>query len=133
MFDGSAEWQAITTESSSLFNWDSSSTYIQAPPFFDGLTMEAGEIEPIHGARVLVMGGDSVTTDHISPAGSIPSDTPAGRFLTEAGVPILAFNSYGSRRGNDRIMARGTFANLRVRNRLAPGTEGGWTTDFTDG
>ncbi|MCY3580700.1 MAG: aconitate hydratase AcnA [bacterium] len=133
VFDGSAEWQAITTESSSLFNWDSSSTYIQAPPFFDGLTMEPGEIEPIHGARVLVMVGDSVTTDHISPAGSIPSDTPAGRFLTEAGVPTLAFNSYGSRRGNDRIMARGTFANLRVRNRLAPGTEGGWTTDFTDG
>ena len=133
VFDGSAEWQAITTESSSLFNWDSSSTYIQAPPFFDGLTMEPDEIEPIHGARVLVMVGDSVTTDHISPAGSIPSDTPAGRFLTEAGVPTLAFNSYGSRRGNDRIMARGTFANLRVRNRLAPGTEGGWTTDFTDG
>ncbi|MCY3652833.1 MAG: aconitate hydratase AcnA [bacterium] len=133
VFDGSAEWQAITTESSSLFNWDSSSTYIQAPPFFDGLTMEPDEIEPIHGARVLVMMGDSVTTDHISPAGSIPSDTPAGRFLTEAGVPTLAFNSYGSRRGNDRIMARGTFANLRVRNRLAPGTEGGWTTDFTDG
>ncbi|MCY3538608.1 MAG: aconitate hydratase AcnA [bacterium] len=133
VFDGSAEWQAITTESSSLFNWDSSSTYIQAPPFFDGLTMEPDEIEPIHGARVLVMVGDSVTTDHISPAGSIPSDTPAGRFLTEAGVPTLAFNSYGSRRGNDRIMARGTFANLRVKNRLAPGTEGGWTTDFTDG
>ena len=133
VFAGSPEWQEITTDPSDLFRWDAGSTYIQAPPFFDGLTMDTGAITPISGARVLVMVGDSVTTDHISPAGAIPAATPAGRFLQDAGVPTLMFNSYGSRRGNDRIMARGTFANLRVRNQLAPGTEGGWTTDFTDG
>ena len=133
VFDGSAEWQEITTHGSNLFQWDAESTYIQAPPFFDGLTMETDTITPVSGARVLVMVGDSVTTDHISPAGSIPAETPAGRFLHQSGVPTLMFNSYGSRRGNDRVMARGTFANLRVRNQLAPGTEGGWTTDFTDG
>ena len=133
VFDGSPEWQEITTHGSNLFQWDAESTYIQAPPFFDGLTMETDTITPVSGARVLVMVGDSVTTDHISPAGSIPAETPAGRFLHQSGVPTLMFNSYGSRRGNDRVMARGTFANLRVRNQLAPGTEGGWTTDFTDG
>jgi len=133
VFDGSPEWQEITTHPSNLFQWNPESTYIQAPPFFDGLTMETDTITPISGARVLVKVGDSVTTDHISPAGSIPADTPAGRYLQESGVPTLMFNSYGSRRGNDRVMARGTFANLRVRNHLAPGTEGGWTTDFTDG
>ncbi len=133
VFDGSPEWQEITTHASSLFPWNPESTYIQAPPFFDGLTMETDAIAPISGARVLVMVGDSVTTDHISPAGSIPAETPAGRYLHQSGVPTLMFNSYGSRRGNDRVMARGTFANLRVRNHLAPGTEGGWTTDFTDG
>ncbi len=133
VFDGPAEWREIGTEVTDLYPWDPTSTYIQAPPFFDGLTTEAGRIEPISGARVLVMVGDSVTTDHISPAGAISSDTPAGQYLRDAGVPTLMFNSYGSRRGNDRVMARGTFANLRVRNRLAPGTEGGWTTDFTDG
>ena len=133
VFDGPSEWQRITTETSHLYPWNPGSTYIQAPPFFDGLTMERGTIVPITGARVLVMVGDSVTTDHISPAGAISPDTPAGQYLQEAGVPVLMFNSYGSRRGNDRVMARGTFANVRVRNRLAPGTEGGWTTDFTDG
>ena len=133
VFDGQPEWRAITTDTSDLYPWNPDSTYIQAPPFFDGLTIEAGVIDTITGAHVLVMVGDSVTTDHISPAGSISPHTPAGRYLQEAGVPVLMFNSYGSRRGNDRVMARGTFANLRVRNRLAPGTEGGWTTDFTDG
>ena len=133
VFDGQPEWREITTDTSDLYPWDPDSTYIQGPPFFDGLTVEAGTIDPILGARALVMVGDSVTTDHISPAGSISSNTPAGWYLQEAGVPVLMFNSYGSRRGNDRVMARGTFANLRVRNRLAPGTEGGWTTDFTDG
>ena len=133
VFEGPPEWQQIGTETSALYNWDQSSTYIQAPPFFGGLTSEKGIIEPVSGARVLVMVGDSVTTDHISPAGAIPADTPAGAYLKECGVPELMFNSYGSRRGNDRVMARGTFANLRVRNLLAPGTEGGWTTDFTDG
>ena len=133
VFDGPPEWRDISTDTSDLYRWNPDSTYIQAPPFFDGLTIEAGTIDPISGARVLVMVGDSVTTDHISPAGAISADTPAGRFLEAAGVPVLMFNSYGSRRGNDRVMARGTFANVRVRNRLAPGTEGGWTTDFTDG
>ena len=133
VFDGPPEWQEIRTVTSDLYRWDTESTYIQAPPFFDGLTTEQGRIEPISDARVLVMVGDSVTTDHISPAGAISSGTPAGDYLEAAGVPMLMFNSYGSRRGNDQVMARGTFANLRVRNRLAPGTEGGWTTDFTDG
>ena len=133
VFDGPPEWREIRTERSDLYRWNPDSTYIQAPPFFDGLTTEPGVIDPISDARVLVMVGDSVTTDHISPAGAISADTPAGRFLEGAGVPPLMFNSYGSRRGNDRVMARGTFANIRVRNHLAPGTEGGWTTDFTDG
>ena len=133
VFEGPPEWREIAAEPSALYRWNPDSTYIQPPPFFDGLTAEPGVVEPISGARVLVMAGDSVTTDHISPAGPISADSPAGRYLLEAGVPELMFNSYGSRRGNDRVMARGTFANVRVRNRLAPGTEGGWTTDFTDG
>ena len=132
-FDGPPEWREISTDPSSLYRWDPGSTYIQAPPFFDGLTTDPGVIKPIVGARVLVKVGDSVTTDHISPAGAISADTPAGRFLEAADVSPLMFNSYGSRRGNDRVMARGTFANIRVRNQLAPDTEGGWTTDFTDG
>ncbi len=133
VFDGSDEWRAIDTPESALYEWDPESTYIQEPPFFEGLTTEPGTIEPIRSARVLVKLGDSITTDHISPAGSIAADSPAGRYLQEQGVPTLMFNSYGSRRGNDRVMTRGTFANVRVRNQLAPGTEGGWTTDFTDG
>jgi aconitate hydratase len=106
---------------------------VQEPPFFAGLTADPGSITPIRGARVLAKLGDSVTTDHISPAGSIAEDSPAGRYLIERGVTKAMFNSYGSRRGNDRVMTRGTFANIRVRNQLAPGTEGGWTVDFTDG
>jgi aconitate hydratase len=133
VFDGSEEWQAIATVESDLYAWNEDSTYIQEPPFFDGLTTEPGTITPITGARVLAKLGASVTTDHISPAGSIAEDSPAGRYLIERGVPKLAFNSYGSRRGNDRVMSRGTFANVRVKNQLAPGTEGGWTKDFTDG
>ena len=133
VFEGPPEWREIAADPSRLYDWDPDSTYIQEPPFFAGLTAEPGEIAPISGARVLVYLGDSVTTDHISPAGSIAPDSPAGRFLQERGVPVLMFNSYGSRRGNDQVMTRGTFANIRVRNRLAPETEGGWTTDFTDG
>ena len=133
VFEGPPEWREIAADPSLLYDWDPDSTYIQEPPFFAGLTAEPGEISPISGARVLVYLGDSVTTDHISPAGSIAPDSPAGRFLQERGVPVLMFNSYGSRRGNDQVMTRGTFANIRVRNRLAPETEGGWTTDFTDG
>ena len=133
VFDGAAEWQAIKTIESDLYQWNDASTYIQEPPFFEHLTTARGVIAPISGARVLAKLGDSITTDHISPAGSIAEDSPAGVFLTETGVPSLMFNSYGSRRGNDRVMTRGTFANVRIRNQLAPGTEGGWTTDFTDG
>ena len=133
VFEGPPEWREIAAEPSGLYPWDADSTYIRPPPFFNGLTAAPGVIEPISGARVLVMAGDSVTTDHISPAGPIAADSPAGKYLLEAGVPELMFNSYGARRGNDQVMARGTFANVRVRNRLAPGTEGGWTTDFTDG
>ena len=133
VFEGPPEWREITTDASDLYQWNPSSSYIQEPPFFAGLTAEAGVISPIAGARALVYLGDSVTTDHISPAASIAPDSPAGQYLQEAGVPVLMFNSYGARRGNDRVMTRGTFANIRVRNRLAPGTEGGWTTDFTDG
>ncbi len=133
VFDGSAEWQAIETSGGALFDWDESSTYVQKPPFFDGLTLDVSPIQPIVGARALVKVGHSVTTDHISPAGSIAEKSPAGQYLIERGVERAMFNSYGSRRGNDRVMTRGTFANIRVRNQLAPGTEGGFTTDFTDG
>ena len=133
VFKGPEAWQAIDTSGGALYSWDAASTYVQEPPFFDGLTTDQGTIVPIEGARVLAKLGDSVTTDHISPAGSIALDSPAGRYLTDNGVTRAMFNSYGSRRGNDRVMTRGTFANIRVRNQLAPGTEGGWTTDFTDG
>ncbi|MBK5266899.1 MAG: aconitate hydratase AcnA [Acidimicrobiia bacterium] len=133
VFYGPDEWREIETVGTAIYAWNDASTYIQEPPFFEGLTTEPGTIEPISGARVLVKVGDSVTTDHISPAGSIAADGPAGQYLTEHGVERRLFNSYGSRRGNDRVMTRGTFANIRVRNQIAPGTEGGWTTDFTDG
>ncbi len=133
VFTGSDEWRAIATTESDLYQWNDESTYIQEPPFFTGLTTDVSPIEPIHGARVLAKLGDSVTTDHISPAGSIAVGSPAGQFLISQGIQPAMFNSYGSRRGNDRVMTRGTFANIRVRNQLAPGTEGGWTTDLLDG
>jgi len=133
VFDGSEEWRLIETSGGALYDWNPSSTYIQEPPFFKDLSPEPTPIAGIEGARVLLKLGDSVTTDHISPAGAIGMNTPAGKFLTDAGVPTRLFNSYGSRRGNDRVMTRGTFANIRVRNQLAPSTEGGWTLDFTDG
>jgi aconitate hydratase len=121
------EWNKIPVKGGELFNFDEKSTYIQEPPFFTNLSPEPQPIKPIQGARVLVMVGDSVTTDHISPAGSIKKDSPAGKYLIEHGVTPLDFNSYGARRGNDRVMTRGTFANIRLRNQLAPGTEGGVT------
>jgi len=126
-------WNAIPVAEGALYNWNGESTYIQNPPFFENLAGGPSEITSIQGARVLVKVGDSVTTDHISPAGSFKSDTPAGKFLLERGIAPKDFNSYGSRRGNDRIMTRGTFANIRLKNQLAPGTEGGFTTDFTTG
>ena len=133
VFDGSAEWQDVNTEVGEIYAWDPDSTYVQEPPFFVDLAPEPKPIVPIDDARVLLKLGDSVTTDHISPAGAIAVDTPAGRYLIDQGVEPAMFNSYGSRRGNDRVMTRGTFANVRVRNQLAPGTEGGWTLDFLDG
>ena len=133
VFEGSEEWRAVETSESALYPWEAGSTYIQEPSFFIDLTPETAPIERISGARALVKVGDSVTTDHISPAGSIATDSPAGEFLIESGIDPTEFNSYGSRRGNDRVMTRGTFANVRLRNELAPGTEGGYTTDFTDG
>jgi aconitate hydratase len=126
--EGSNErWNAIPVSGGALYEWDPESTYIQEPPFFVDLTPEVSPIRPIEGARVLVKVGDSVTTDHISPAGSFPKDSPAGQYLISLGVEPKDFNSYGSRRGNDRVMTRGTFANIRLKNQLAPGTEGGWT------
>jgi aconitate hydratase len=130
---GSAEWNAIPVHGGEIFTWSDASTYIQEPPFFQDLSPEPRPILPIRGARVLVMVGDSVTTDHISPAGSIKKDSPAGRYLIEHGVGPVDFNSYGARRGNDRVMTRGTFANIRLRNLLAPGTEGGVTTYLPTG
>ena len=126
--EGNPDWNDIPVKGGELFAWDDASTYIQEPPFFTDLAPEPEPIGPIRSARVLVMVGDSVTTDHISPAGSIKKDSPAGRFLTGADVPTNEFNSYGARRGNDRVMTRGTFANIRLKNQLAPGTEGGVTT-----
>ncbi|MFO7292827.1 MAG: aconitate hydratase AcnA [Actinomycetes bacterium] len=133
VFTGPEEWRQIEVTGSALYDWDPESTYIQEPPFFAGLTPEPEPIRPIHGARVLAHLGDSITTDHISPAGSIAVDSPAGQYLISKGVQPAMFNSYGSRRGNDRVMTRGTFANIRVRNKLAPGTEGGWTKNFLTG
>ncbi|HEY5889210.1 MAG TPA: aconitate hydratase AcnA [Acidimicrobiia bacterium] len=132
VFTGSDEWRSIETVESDLYRWDPESTYVQEPPFFQDLMPGVAPIAPIVGARVLAKLGDSVTTDHISPAGSIAVDSPAGHYLVEQGVQPAQFNSYGSRRGNDRVMTRGTFANIRVKNQLAPDTEGGWTTDFND-
>ncbi|MCB9722362.1 MAG: aconitate hydratase AcnA, partial [Candidatus Omnitrophica bacterium] len=128
--EGNENWNAISQTASELYDWKELSTYIQEPPFFDGMTKDTAPIAAIGGARCLVMVGDSITTDHISPAGAIAADSPAGRYLQEQGVTPKDFNSYGSRRGNDRVMTRGTFANIRLRNQLAPGTEGSWTMYF---
>jgi aconitate hydratase len=131
---GNELWNAIEISGGAIYPWSETSTYIQHPPFLDSVTGQAvPDIEPIRGARVLALLGDSVTTDHISPAGSIASDGPAGKYLQEQGVAVRDFNSYGSRRGNDRVMVRGTFANIRIRNHLAPGTEGGVTRYLPDG
>lgn len=126
-------WNRIKVTSADLYAWDPDSTYIQEPPFLTELTTEVGQIHPIEHARVLCLLGDSVTTDHISPAGSIAKDSPAGKYLIQHGVQPSEFNSYGARRGNDRVMHRGTFANIRIRNHLAPNTEGGYTTYLPTG
>ena len=126
-FDSNEKWNAIAVDSGDIYSWNDTSTYIQEPPFMVDLPVEVPPIEPLSGARALAMLGDSTTTDHISPAGAIAKDSPAGLFLQDKGVEPVDFNSYGSRRGNDRVMLRGTFANIRIRNQLAPGTEGGVT------
>ena len=128
VFDSNERWNEIDTTDEPLFEWDNESTYIQNPPFFEGLTKEAGTVSALNNLRAIGLFGDSVTTDHISPAGAIAKDMPAGRYLQDKGVSPRNFNSYGSRRGNHEVMMRGTFANIRIRNLLAPGTEGGYTT-----
>jgi aconitate hydratase len=133
IFAGDENWQALAAPTGDRFAWDDASTYIQNPPYFSGMRKEAGEIGDIERARVLALLGDSVTTDHISPAGAMKADSPAGIYLREHGVEPKDFNSYGSRRGNHEVMMRGTFANIRLRNQLAPGTEGGVTVHLPDG
>src|SRR5699024_2268191 len=128
VFDSNEKWNEIETTDEPLFEWDEESTYIQNPPFFEGLSKEPGTVAPLQELRAIGKFGDSVTTDHISPAGAIAMEMPAGQYLQEKGVSPRNFNSYGSRRGNHEVMMRGTFANIRIRNQLAPGTEGGYTT-----
>jgi aconitate hydratase len=132
VFEGDERWRSLPTPDSEVFEWDATSTYVRKPPYFDGMTIETSPVVDVTGARALAKLGDSVTTDHISPAGSIKADSPAGRYLTEHGVDRKDFNSYGSRRGNHEVMIRGTFANIRLRNQLLDGVEGGYTRDFTD-
>ena len=132
VFEGDARWRSLPIPTGERFGWTDDSTYIRNPPFFEGLTLEPTPPSDILAARVLALLGDSVTTDHISPAGSIPPDSPAGKYLIAKGVPPAEFNSYGARRGNHEVMMRGTFGNIRLRNQLAPGTEGGWTVLLPD-
>jgi aconitate hydratase len=128
VFGGDERWKTLDVPTGDRFSWEADSTYVRNPPFFDGLTAQPAPLHDITGARALAVLGDSITTDHISPAGSIKKDSPAGKYLIEHGVQPVDFNSYGARRGNHEVMMRGTFANIRLRNLLAPGTEGGWTT-----
>ena len=132
-FSGDEKWQAVPATNAVTYAWDERSTYVKLPPYFEGLTMEPGQVSDIANARVLAKLGDSVTTDHISPAGNIRPNVPAGRYLTDGGVATSDFNSYGTRRGNHEVMVRGTFANIRLRNQLAPGTEGGVTIKLPQG
>ena len=133
VFTGDAHWQKLVVPTGDRFAWDSASTYVKNPPYFDNMPKQPGPISDIKGARVLALLGDSITTDHISPAGSIKKDSPAGKYLMERGVQPADFNQYGARRGNDEVMVRGTFANVRLKNKLAPGTEGGVTRHLPDG
>jgi aconitate hydratase len=132
VFRGDERWSTLPVPEGDLYQWDETSTYVKNPPYFTDMGVEPAPVAPIRNARVLAMLGDSITTDHISPAGSIKPDSPAGRYLIERGVGVADFNSYGARRGHDEVMVRGTFANIRLRNRLAPGTEGGWTRHLPD-
>jgi len=132
VFDGDYRWQSLPTPEGSLFEWDLESTYVRKPPYFDGMSLTPSPVTDVHAARVLVLLGDSVTTDHISPAGAIKADSPAGKYLMDKGVGRVDFNSYGSRRGNHEIMIRGTFANIRLRNQLLDDVEGSYTRDFSN-
>jgi aconitate hydratase len=133
VYTGDDRWRALEIPDGDLYDWDPDSTYVRLPPYFDGMPAGPAPVEDVHGARCLVMLGDSVTTDHISPAGAIRPDSPAGQYLTEHGVERRDFNSYGSRRGNHEVMVRGTFANVRLRNQLVGGSEGTWTAHLPDG
>jgi aconitate hydratase len=133
VFKGDEQWNSLAVPQGDLYEWDDHSTYVQNPPYFIGMPKEPAPIEEISGARALAVLGDSITTDHISPAGSIKVQGPAGRYLIEHGVPVSEFNSYGSRRGNHEVMVRGTFANIRLKNKLVPGIEGGETRHLPDG
>jgi aconitate hydratase len=133
VYEGDANWKDLPVAESEQYQWDASSTYIKNPPFFTDISAEAPEASDIESARVLALLGDTITTDHISPAGAIPEESPAGRYLIEKGVPVEEFNSYGSRRGNHEVMMRGTFGNVRLNNRLVPDVEGGWTEHFPSG
>jgi aconitate hydratase len=133
VFEGDEMWKTIQTSDTLLYPWDPQSTYIQEPPFYSAIGKNPGSYPEIRGARALAIFGDSITTDHISPAGSIALNSPAGKYLLAQGVEFKDFNSYGSRRGNDRVMVRGTFANTRIKNRLVPGVEGGVTVHLPDG
>jgi aconitate hydratase len=133
VFTGDDTWRALPVPEGDLFAWDPDSTYVRQPPYFDGMPHEPGSVEDVTGARCLVVLGDSVTTDHISPAGAISPDSPAGRYLVEHGIERKDFNSYGSRRGNHEVMVRGTFANVRLKNLMVPGSEGTWTVHVPSG
>jgi aconitate hydratase len=133
VFEGDDQWRSLPTPDSELFDWQEDSTYVKHPPYFVDMPREPGEISDISGARVLALLGDSITTDHISPAGAIKPDSPAGSYLRERGIEPRDFNSYGSRRGNHEVMVRGTFANVRLRNRLNPDVEGGMSTHLPAG
>jgi aconitate hydratase len=132
IFDGDDRWKALPSPTGQIFTWDSASTYVKNPPYFEGMGLNPSPLKDITAARVLAVLGDSVTTDHISPAGSIPKDSPAGKYLMDHDVQQKDFNSYGARRGNDEVMVRGTFGNIRLKNQLAPGTEGGYTLHFPE-
>ena len=127
VFDGDERWQGLQKPTGETYSWEAASTYVKNPPYFVGMTMQPPGVRAIRGAKALALLGDSITTDHISRAGNIPAASPAGKWLIEHGVQRKDFNSYGARRGNHEVMMRGTFANIRLRNEMAPGTEGGWT------
>jgi aconitate hydratase len=133
VFKGDERWRELDVPEGALFSWDPDSLYVKAPPFFDGMSATPQPVTDVNNARVLAMLGDSVTTDHISPAGTIAADSPAGKYLIEHGIQSKDFNSYGARRGNHEVMVRGTFANIRLRNELVPGVEGGFTAHLPDG